>query len=436
MLESKLFWTFITILSTVFECVIFKIIISEISKLKSNKIKLNLMISMWVIIISLLTIINLDMNIKLCIGIFFSIMVYLYNFDEKLYKVLIVCSVFWLFLVALDGLSISIISLIYKTNDVSEILGNNRCRLEVMLMAKILLVLVVPAIKSINIKPTLKVKEILLIILPIVTNILSILVILALLFEVIESAEFKGLILVICMGLILISNFSLIFIIGKVMKESTLENENKIIRQKIESQYKHYLELQNAQLKIRKLYHDMNNHLVCIENMNNKGKSSKDYLSSLRKELDEWGSIDTTGNMIVDIILSEKRDVCRKENISFHADIKFMNSDFMDMMDICSMFSNILDNAIEASIKIEDTSNRNINIVCNTINKFFVIRCENSKANNILESSNKIFTDKKDKFVHGLGISSIKNSVEKYNGTVAIEHTDYKFIINIYIPII
>lgn len=365
-----------------------------------------------------------------------GVIVYLYNFDEKLYKVLIVCAVFWLFLTVIDGLSISIVTLIYKTNDVNEILGNNIHRLELIFMSKTLLALVVPVIKSININPTLKVKEMILIILPIMANILSIVVIFALQFGVIENIELKGLILVICTGLILISSFSLMFVIGKVMKESTLKSENDMIRQKIESQYNHYIELQNAQLKIRKLYHDMNNHLICIENMNDKDKSSKDYINSLRKELKEWDSIDTTGNMIVDIILSEKREVCKKENISFNSEINFMKSGFIDMMDVCSIFSNILDNAIEASLKIEDENNRNINIFCNTINKFLVIRCENTKVNNILENYNKIFTDKKNKFVHGIGISSIKNSVEKYNGNVAIEHTKDKFIVNIYIPII
>lgn len=435
MLESQLFWLFVTIISTTFECIVFKIIISELSELKTSKTKLNLMIGIWVFIISLLTIINFDINIKVFLAMIISIIVYLYNFDEKFYKVIIICSIFWLFLIGIDGLSISIITLIHKTNDINIILGNNIRKLEIMLMSKALLILTIPIVKSINIKQTLKLKEILLLTLPIIANILSVLVILALEYMEIEHIEFKELILVICIGLIVISNFSLIFIIGKVMKESTLENENKMIRQKIESQYDHYLELQNAQLKIRKLYHDMNNHLICIENMNNKDKASKDYINNIKKELKGWDSIDTTGNMIVDIILSEKREICKKENIEFKVDINFRKADFIDMMDVCSIFSNILDNAIESNIKIKDRNNRNVNIVCNIINKFIVIRCENTKVNDILETSNKIFTDKKDKFIHGLGISSVKNSVEKYNGTVAIEHTEDKFIINIYIPI-
>ncbi|MEN2259601.1 GHKL domain-containing protein (plasmid) [Paraclostridium benzoelyticum] len=45
-------------------------------------------------------------------------------------------------------------------------------------------------------------------------------------------------------------------------------------------------------------------------------------------------------------------------------------------------------------------------------------------------------TDKKDKFLHGLGIKSIKQSVKKYNGEVVIDYTEDKFILNILIPIV
>ena len=434
MIKSQLLYNLITILSIIVECIVFKTIISYLSEVKTNKIKLNLMIFVWIIIISFITIVNLDLEIKLCIGMLFSIIVYRYNFNEKLHKILLICAVFWSFSIGIEGLSTSIAALIYKTDSINKILEDKISMLELALISKILLILVVPIIKSINIKQILKPKEILLITLPVVANILSIVVILILEFGFIAGMKLNSLLLVICMGFILLSNFSLIFIIKIVMKESILENENNMIIQKVESQYNHYLELQNAQLKIRKLHHDMNNHLICIENMNNRDKLSKNYINSLRKELKEWDSIDTTGNMIVDIILSERREICKKENISFHSDVNFTRSDFIDMMDVCSIFSNILDNSIEATLKIKDINNRNISIIGNDINKFFVIRCENSKVNNILGNSKKILTDKKNKFIHGLGVTSIKNSVEKYNGTVAIEHTEDKFTINIYIP--
>lgn len=64
------------------------------------------------------------------------------------------------------------------------------------------------------------------------------------------------------------------------------------------------------------------------------------------------------------------------------------------------------------------------------------MKVENSKINKINIKNNKFMTDKDNKFSHGLGISSIKNSVKKYNGETVINYTDDRFIIKILIPII
>ncbi|MBO3446247.1 GHKL domain-containing protein [Clostridium sp. CCUG 7971] len=97
----------------------------------------------------------------------------------------------------------------------------------------------------------------------------------------------------------------------------------------------------------------------------------------------------------------------------------------------------MLDNAIEACNKINNTYiERKIKLRGTVVNKFFVIKCENTKVNNINFKNNKFITDKKDLFLHGIGISSIKNSVEKYDGNVEIDVFENKFIMTIYIPLI
>lgn len=107
------------------------------------------------------------------------------------------------------------------------------------------------------------------------------------------------------------------------------------------------------------------------------------------------------------------------------------------MLDVCSIFSNMIDNAIEACIKIKDKdTNRFIKIKGTMVNGFFVIKCENSKINDIKFKYNNIKTDKKNSYLHGIGVKSIKSSVQKYDGDVFIDYQDYIFIVKIYIPII
>lgn len=96
-------------------------------------------------------------------------------------------------------------------------------------------------------------------------------------------------------------------------------------------------------------------------------------------------------------------------------------------------FSNILDNAIEACKKIED--NRYINIRGTIVKSYYIIKCENSKNNEIKIKNKKILTNKKDKFLHGIGLTSMKSSLNKYNGDLKFIDEENKFIINIYIPL-
>lgn len=100
-------------------------------------------------------------------------------------------------------------------------------------------------------------------------------------------------------------------------------------------------------------------------------------------------------------------------------------------------FSNMIDNAIEACSKIDEKDIRRfIKIKGTIVNEFFVIKCENSKINKVKVKNNNIKTDKKDTNLHGIGIKSIKTSVQKYDGEVFIDYQDYKFIVKIYIPMI
>ncbi|HEK4700284.1 TPA: GHKL domain-containing protein [Clostridioides difficile] len=69
------------------------------------------------------------------------------------------------------------------------------------------------------------------------------------------------------------------------------------------------------------------------------------------------------------------------------------------------------------------------------MNRLFVIKCENTKINEVVLKNNKVITSKKDSFLHGIGISSVKSSVEKYNGNVEIYSDKNKFTITIYIPL-
>lgn len=230
---------------------------------------------------------------------------------------------------------------------------------------------------------------------------------------------------------IIFCNIFLIVIIKKIIKNMKNESEMKALNDKLDMQYNHYLSIQESQIKVRQLYHDINNHMACIKRIQN--KDVNEYIDSINDELKDYKTTFNTSNMILDIILNEKRTICNKNNIQLFCDINFSQCYFIEMIDVSSIFSNVLDNAIEACKKVE--SNRYINIRGMIVKSYYVIKCENSKNNEIKIKNKKIITSKKDKFLHGIGLTSIKSSLNKYNGELEIINEENEFLINIYIPL-
>ncbi|MHC9389722.1 ATP-binding protein [Clostridioides difficile] len=226
-------------------------------------------------------------------------------------------------------------------------------------------------------------------------------------------------------------NIFLIIIINNLIKGMKAKSELESINNKLNMQYNYYLNIQESHMKVRKIYHDINNHLACIKKIENGDVDN--YIKSINEELRDFESNFNTGNKILDIILNEKSIDCRNNNIKLLCDINLRKCEFIQMIDISSIFSNILDNAIEACEKVRQ--GRYIKLRGVIVKSYFIITCENSKNDKLRFKNNILITSKEDKFFHGIGLKSIKSSIKKYDGELEIIEGKDNFTLNIYIPI-
>lgn len=234
--------------------------------------------------------------------------------------------------------------------------------------------------------------------------------------------------------LMTVANIFLISVItNMIVKNSKLKYEGLIVEEKIDSRYKYYNTLKENQEKVRKLSHDINNHIMCMESMD--GEERENYKKKIYEELDYNRNRINSGSMILDIILSEKYKECKKYGINFKYDIEFNVLKDMESVDICSIFSNILDNAVEACQKVE-SGNRFITIKGKIAKNYFVLKAENSKVGEIKkDEKGNLETSKEDKTRHGLGTKIVEESVEKYGGNIEYYDEEDRFRVVILIPI-
>ena len=235
--------------------------------------------------------------------------------------------------------------------------------------------------------------------------------------------------------IVVASNIVFVLALIKLLKSTEEKAKLELLNKKHDMEYNYYLNIKESQEKVKRLYHDINNHMTNIKLIQNKSSNVDEYINSINNEIKDFENIYNTGNVILDIILSEKSKQCNMKNIDFLCNMDFSNCDFLHMIDVSSIFSNLLDNAIEACDKMENNEHKKYISIRGTIVKsYYIIKCENSKTNKVIIKNNKIISSKKDKYFHGIGIESIKSSLKKYDGELEIENEENKFISTIYIP--
>ncbi|MEQ3168927.1 sensor histidine kinase [Mediterraneibacter gnavus] len=200
-------------------------------------------------------------------------------------------------------------------------------------------------------------------------------------------------------------------------------------RKNLQLQKNYYEELEQNQKQIRKFRHDMNNHLSVVGYLLQKGELQKarDYFDKISVYM-QTANRKFCENSVVNAVLNAKYNLMTDAKIDGFFHISIDKLLFIDDVSLCTLFANTLDNAIEACQKIEAPDRRKLELKCRyTENGYFSLELINAKINEIVVQKNQYISDKEDKSAHGIGISSIRDIVEKYEGTLDISYDDTSF---------
>lgn len=161
---------------------------------------------------------------------------------------------------------------------------------------------------------------------------------------------------------------------------------------------------------------------------------SPKYLDELEQSISIYNSAVHSGNETLDVLLTDKRLRCTTHDIQFTCIVDGKKIGFMDVMDIFSLFGNILDNAMEHQSTLTPDK-RFIHLSVRSANQFLLIHEENYFAGELVMRDGVPVTTKKDKNYHGYGMLSIRRIIEKYKGSFSITTEDHLFQIDIILPI-
>lgn len=215
-----------------------------------------------------------------------------------------------------------------------------------------------------------------------------------------------------CCSLALAIQYIVYEMISLQISNKTLET---IISQK-ESQYeisKQNMDLLN--IKCHDLKHQLN-HL------------NKEEQIEIQKVIDIYDNPVKTGFDVLDVTLNEKIKILYDKGIkiNFTGDGKLLN--WINDVDIYSLFGNALDNAIEALDKVKEKKKKVINISLESKGDLILVTIMNYYAEALKIGKSVILTSKKyEQGFHGYGIKSMEYVVKKYNGHLNIYTNDNIF---------
>lgn len=225
----------------------------------------------------------------------------------------------------------------------------------------------------------------------------------------------------------IIASFGGIALVAYMSRSEQIAIEAK----RLQMQHAYYLEKLKDEERVRAAYHDMKNHLLILKQQGN-SEETEQAVETLQAQIIQYEDYVHTGNDILDIILKEKSRQARETQIDLSVIADFTGVDFMESLDISTIFGNGLDNAIEAASKLSEEK-RVVLLKAGKVQNFLSILIENNCTQENLPPKGS--TTKQDHFFHGFGIINMQKAAEKYGGQLNASYLDGRFFLKILIPI-
>ncbi len=232
------------------------------------------------------------------------------------------------------------------------------------------------------------------------------------------------------MGCIVLADLYLLYFVKMADEKNYYEKQLIALEQQAKVQYEYYLTQAKKYDQTIQILHDVNKHIKAIEGLYGaeQEKTAGEYATKIRELLKPLIPVQYTENPILNILLTDKESVMREKGISVTIKVDNVNLNFIEPIDITTIFGNLLDNAIEATEKLK--GEKYICIKIGSYHKMIVVSIENNcnevKWRNGFPVSNKGKNG-------GIGLLNVQSSIKKYDGDLTLKNDGNKFAAELFL---
>ncbi len=209
--------------------------------------------------------------------------------------------------------------------------------------------------------------------------------------------------------------------------------ENARLEGLMHERYRGTMLHQGASEEMARILHDLRNQAACIAQTDDEDVRQR-HLASIEEEISTWRTVRYTGVATLDVVLNQKRRAARQAGVEFQATPLALPEGFMPSVDVCSVFGNALDNALEACARMPEGSYRYVDVALSRAGSYLAAVMKNPYAGDVRHAADGALLSSKRTNAAGYGMASIRRSVEGHGGTVQVSCQDGEFRLALLIP--
>lgn len=199
---------------------------------------------------------------------------------------------------------------------------------------------------------------------------------------------------------------------------------------------RHYEEVKSIYTTMRGWRHDYHNHIQTLKAhiALNQFEQLEGYLDELDNDLEKVDTQIKTGNIMADAIINSKVALAENNKININVKAQVDKKIIVSDIDLCVIIGNLMDNAIDACLLIENEEDRFIRIYVGKLKEQMYISVTNSTSETMRNATN-VFASKKGGMMHGHGLKRVDTAVEKYQGYLNRQNEPGVFATEILLPL-
>ena len=254
------------------------------------------------------------------------------------------------------------------------------------------------------------------------------------------SRDFPGIqmqeqkLMLLCVSCIWLMCLIMYFVVQQMSKDNQTKLEYELMKEK-EKYSKESMEIiKRSNEELREFKHDLKNYLLPLqEAMETMPQSEMAKVwEKINQKIEDVQTLIQTGNSYVDSMINTKITLARSEKVDVKCTI-LSKMEGIDDLEFCTVFGNLMDNAIEAERKVIEK--KEIIIFVEEKMGYLRLEIQNKIEKSVLNENSSLNTTKKDTSSHGIGHKSIKRTMQKVGGALKYYETGDLFCAEAVFPI-